>query len=77
MHCQDCHAVITDALWKQHNPPSSVQMALGIDAFRTEDSEGWNDLLAVHTVRHDELLAAVEATASAEAVQAIIVNYSV
>lgn len=59
------------------NPPSSVQLALGIDAFRTEDSEGWNDLLAVHTVRHDELLAAVEATASAEAVQAIIVNYSV
>lgn len=54
-----------------------MQLALGIDAFRTEDSEGWNDLLAVHTVRHDELLAAVEATASAEAVQAIIVNYSV
>lgn len=59
------------------SPPSSVELALGIDAFRAEDSEGWNDLLAIQTARRDELLAAVEAAASAEAVQVIIISYAV
>lgn len=59
------------------SPPSAVELALGIDAFRAEDAEGWAELLAIHTARRDELLAAVAAAQTAEAVQAIIACYAV
>ena len=59
------------------SPPSAVELALGIDAFRAEDAEGWAELLTIHSTRRDDLLAAVAAAQTADAVQAITVSYAV
>lgn len=59
------------------SPPSAVELALGIDAFRAEDAEGWAELLTIHSTRRDDLLAAVAAAQTADAVQAIAVSYAV
>lgn len=57
--------------------PSVYEVATALYDWRTEDPEGYAALLAIHTARRNELLAAVETAETAEAVQAIAVNYAV
>ena len=58
-------------------PPSAFAVYQAIEAWKTEDPDGYATLLAIHTTRRDELLAAVDAAETAEAVQAIVVSYAV
>lgn len=58
-------------------PPSSFEVASALYDWRSEDPEGYASLLAIHTARRDELLAAVAAADTAAAVQAIAVSYAV
>lgn len=58
-------------------PPSSFEVASALYDWRTEDPEGYAALLAIHTARRDELLAAVAAATTTADVQAITVNYAV
>lgn len=58
-------------------PPSSFEVASALYDWRTEDPEGYAALLAIHTARRNELLAAVAAAETAAAVQAIVVSYAV
>jgi hypothetical protein len=59
------------------NPPSAFAVYQAIEAWKTEDPEGYAALLAIHTARRDSLLSAVDAATSVEAVQAIAVTYAV
>ncbi|NCB23786.1 MAG: phage tail protein [Deltaproteobacteria bacterium] len=61
----------------RNNPASAVELALAIEDFKTDDPAGWADLRAIHETRRDALLAAVDAAATVEAVQAIVVSYAV
>lgn len=58
-------------------PPSTFEVASALYDWRTEDPEGYADLLAIHSARRDELLAAVAAATTTETVQAIVVSYAV
>lgn len=58
-------------------PASAFEVYQAIETWKTEYLEGYSTLLTIHTARRDELLAAVEATETAEAVQAIAVSYAV
>lgn len=58
-------------------PPSSFEVATALYDWRTDDPEGFASLLAIHTARRDELLAAVAAATSAADVRAVAVSYSV
>lgn len=58
-------------------PPSVFEVASALFEWRTEDPEGYADLLAIHETRREALLAAVEAADTADAVQAIEVDYAV
>ena len=58
-------------------PPSSFEVASALYDWRADDPEGYASLLAIHTARRNELLAAVDAAQTAEAVQAIVVSYAV
>ena len=57
--------------------PSAWAVAQAIYDWRESDPDGYAALLAIHTVRRDELLAAVGAATTLEAVQAIAVSYAV
>lgn len=57
--------------------PSAYEVATALFDWRTDDPEGYAALLAIHTARRDELLAAVDAATTPEAVQAIAVSYAV
>lgn len=61
----------------RNTPPSTVELALAIEDFKTDDPAGWADLRAIHEARRDALLAAVDATTTVEAAQAITINYAV
>ncbi len=58
-------------------PPSPIEVASALYDWRTEDPEGYADLLAIHSARRDELLSAVAAATTVEAVQAVTVSYAV
>lgn len=58
-------------------PPSPIEVASALYDWRTEDPEGYADLLAIHSARRDELLAAVDAAITAANVQNIVVSYAV
>ena len=58
-------------------PASAFAVYQAIEAWKTEDPEGYSTLLAIHEARRDALLAAVDAATSVEAVQAITVSYAV
>lgn len=58
-------------------PPSAFAVYQAIEAWKTDDPDGYATLLDIHTTRRDELLAAVEAATTVEAVQGIAVNYAV
>ncbi len=57
--------------------PSAFSVYQAIERWQVDDPEGYASLLAIHSARRDELLAAVEAAETAEEVQAITVNYAV
>lgn len=59
------------------SPPSAYAVYTALEEWKAEDAEGFTALLAIHTARRDELLAAVEAATTVEAVQAIAVSYAV
>ena len=58
-------------------PPAAYEVATALYDWRTDDPEGYADLLAIHEARRDALLTAVSDADSAEAVQAIVVSYAV
>ena len=61
----------------RNNPASAVELALAIEDFKADDPIGWADLRAIHEARRDELLAAVDAATTVDAVQAIAASYAV
>lgn len=58
-------------------PASALELALAIVDWQAESPEDFADLRAIHAARRDELLAAVAAAESVEAVQAVEVSYAV
>jgi hypothetical protein len=58
-------------------PASAFAVYQAIEAWKAEDPEGYATLLGIHTARRDELLAAVDAAQTTDAVLAIVVNYAV
>ena len=57
--------------------PTSQDVAVGAALFAVDDAEGLAFVQARHAARRDELLAAVDAADSVEAVQAVDVSYDV
>lgn len=57
--------------------PTEQDVTIGAAAFAAEDSEGLAYVMQTHAARRDELLSAVAAATTVEAVQAIAVIYSV
>ena len=57
--------------------PTAQDITIGAAAFASEDAEGFTFIMTTHAARRNELLAAVEAAETAEAVQAIAVSYAV
>ena len=52
-------------------------MSIGAALLAVDDAEGLAYVQALHAARRDELLAAVEAAETVEAVQAVVVDYDV
>ena len=57
--------------------PTAQDVTIGAAAFAAEDAEGLAYVMQTHATRRDELLAAVDAATTPEAVQAIAVSYAV
>ena len=57
--------------------PTSQDVAVGAALFAVDDAEGLTFIQERHATRRDELLAAVDAADSVEAVQAVDVSYDV
>lgn len=57
--------------------PTAQDVTIGAAAFAAEDAEGLAYVIQTHATRRDELLAAVGAATTPEAVQAIAVSYAV
>ena len=57
--------------------PTAQDVTIGAAAFAAEDAEGLAYVMQTHATRRDELLAAVDAATTPEAVQAISVSYAV
>ena len=60
-----------------NTPPSTVEIAVGAAALAAVDADAPAYILQIHSTRRNELLAAVEAAKTAEAVAAIVVSYAV
>lgn len=59
------------------SPASAFAIYQAIEEWKTDDPDGFDTLLAIHTARRDELLASVDAATTVEGVQAIEVSYAV
>ena len=57
--------------------PTAQDVSIGDALFAVEDAEGLTYVQTRHAARRDELLAAVEAAETVEAVQAVVVDYDV
>ena len=57
--------------------PTAQDVTIGAAAFAAEDAEGLAYVIQTHATRRDELMAAVDAATTPEAVQAIAVSYAV
>ena len=57
--------------------PTAQDVSIGAALFAVEDAEGLTYVQSRHAARRDELLAAVDAADSVEAVQAVDVSYGV
>ena len=72
-----CDAAIVASLTMPAASPSSAEVSVAAASLAAVDPDGPDTLLALHTSRRDELLAAVEAAETVEAVQAVVVDYDV
>lgn len=70
-------AAMTASLTMPSASPNAFSVYQAIELWKTEDPEGFNALLAIHTARRTSLLAAVDAATTVEAVHAITVSYAV
>lgn len=59
------------------NQPSAYEVATALYDWRTEDPDGYAELLAIHEARREELLAAVSSASAVDVVQSIVVRYAV
>ena len=57
--------------------PTAQDVSIGAALLAVEDAEGLAYVQALHSARRDDLLAAVEAAETVEAVQAVVVDYGV
>lgn len=57
--------------------PTAQDVSIGAALFAVEDAEGLTYVQTRHAARRDELLAAVDAAETVEAVQAVVVDYDV
>ena len=57
--------------------PTAQDVSIGAALLAVDDAEGLAYVQALHAARRDELLAAVEAAETVEAVQAVVVDYDV
>lgn len=57
--------------------PTAQDVSIGAALLAVEDAEGLAYVQALHSARRDDLLAAVEAAETVEAVQAVVVDYDV
>ena len=70
-------AAVAASLTMPTASPTAQDITIGAAAFASEDAEGFAFIMTTHAARRNELLAAVEAAETAEAVQAIAVSYAV
>lgn len=72
-----CDAAIVASLTMPASSPSSAEVSVAAASLAVVDPDGPDTLLALHTSRRDELLAAVDAAETVDAVRAVVVNYDV
>ena len=72
-----CDAAIVASLTMPASSPSSAEVSVAAASLAAVDPDGPDTLLALHTFRRDELLAAVEAAGTVDAVRAVVVSYDV
>lgn len=72
-----CDAAIVASLTMPMSAPSSAEVAVAAASLASIDPDGPDTLLALHTARRDELLAAVAAADSTAALADVEVSYAV
>ena len=70
-------AALAASLTMPATTPTAQDVAVGAALLAVEDAEGLAYVQALHAARRDELLAAVDAAETVEAVQAVVVDYDV
>lgn len=70
-------AALAASLTMPATAPTAQDVSIGAALFAVEDAEGLTYVQTRHAARRDELLAAVEAAETVEAVQAVVVDYDV
>lgn len=70
-------AALTATLTMPAESPSSAEVATGAALFAADDAVGLADVQAILTKRRDNLMAAVDAAPSREAVESVIIDYPV
>ena len=70
-------AALAASLTMPVDSPTAQDVSIGAALFAVDDAEGLAFVRETHAARRDELLAAVEAAESVEAVQTIEVSYAV
>lgn len=72
-----CDAAIIASLTMPAASSSATEVSVAAASLAAVDPDGPDTLLALHVARRDELLAAVDAAETVEAVQAVVVDYDV
>ena len=72
-----CDAAIVASLTMPSETPSSLEVTMAATSLAAIDPDGPDTLLALHTARRDELLAAVAASESPADLAAVEVSYAV
>lgn len=70
-------AALAASLTMPATAPPAQDVSIGAALFAVEDAEGLTYVQTRHAARRDELLAAVDAAETVEAVQAVVVDYDV
>ena len=70
-------AALAASLTMPATAPTAQDVAVGAALLAVDDAEGLAFVQSKHAARRDELLAAVEAAETVEAVQAVVVDYDV
>lgn len=72
-----CDAAIVASLTMPASSPSSAEVSMAAASLAAVDPDGPDTLLALHTSRRDELLAAVDAATSRGELDALEISYAV